>query len=101
MYLATACSNALGASSFLRRANSAKIETSQSFPSEASTLTPKQRAALALLVQGATFAVVSEKIGVDRRTLFEWRRAPEFAAALDAELRALREAGHARMASLA
>ena len=46
------------------------------------SLSEQQRAAIVLLASGKTYGAAAQAIGVDRRTLFNWRRDPAFADAL-------------------
>lgn len=76
-------------------------ETSQSLPSTNEPLTERQHAAVALLVSGKTYSAVAEELGIDRRTLWEWRQTPAFFDAVEAELTAIRTETRARMSALA
>ncbi len=51
----------------------------------------KSELAVSLLVQGdMTHAQIGERVGVNRKTLFDWRNHPNFAARVDLELMAYR-----------
>lgn len=63
-------------------------------------LSPAQHAAVLALVSGQGYSDVCQAIGIDRRTLYEWRQQPQFQAALAAEQRATRELVHARLLAL-
>jgi hypothetical protein len=69
-------------------------------PSEVE-LTPGQQLAITALASGLSYSEAAEAAGVGRRTLFEWRQLPGFAAALRDELQALRDAAGARLLGLA
>lgn len=71
------------------------------FPAASDSLSEKQRTAIALLLTGKTNTATAEEIGVDRKTVWAWKQEPAFAAALNAELEALREAAQVRMLALA
>jgi hypothetical protein len=72
----------------------------QDSPSDES-LTAKQLAAVGLLAAGKAYTDVAAELGVDRKTVWSWRRDPAFAAALSAELEDLREAIQTRVLALA
>ena len=46
-------------------------------------LTPRQRAALAWLIEGATVSAVADRLGVERRTVGRWKKHPRFVAEVD------------------
>ena len=48
-------------------------------------LSERQLRALSLMVSGQSDVRVAEHLGVDRKTLYRWRRQPNFAAALELE----------------
>jgi Helix-turn-helix of insertion element transposase len=52
--------------------------TSQNLP-----LTPKQKHAINLLLAGESAQRTAATVGVNRRTLYEWRREPDFQEALN------------------
>jgi hypothetical protein len=64
-------------------------------------LTERQRRAIGLLVAGKTQAAVAQELGVNPRTIWEWKQDPAFVAALKAEIEAIREAMQARVLALA
>lgn len=64
-------------------------------------LTERQRTAIGLLITGKTQAAVAEELGMNPRTIWEWKKDAAFAAALNAELEAIREAMQARILALA
>ncbi len=41
-------------------------------------LTPQQSTAIGHLLAGKTFSEAAELVGVDRRTIYEWRQQPDF-----------------------
>lgn len=47
-------------------------------------LTPQQHTAISHLVSGRSFSSTATLLKIDRRTLFEWRKKPEFVAILKA-----------------
>jgi transposase-like protein len=47
------------------------------------TLSPRQEAAVELLVGGASFQLVAETLGVNPSSLWRWRRTPHFEASLN------------------
>ena len=63
-------------------------------------LTQQQQAALELLLQGMTDAQVGAQIGVDRTTIFRWRKSELFGTELDHHRRALMEQSTARLQTL-
>jgi hypothetical protein len=63
-------------------------------------LHPKQQAAITLLVQGRSYTVTAEAVGIERKVLWQWRKSPAFRAALNAELAAIRQAALVRMLAL-
>ena len=63
-------------------------------------LTPKQRLAIAALVCGRTFSSAAIQAGVDRGTLFRWRRLPAFQKAVDELSREALEATAVRARNL-
>jgi DNA-binding CsgD family transcriptional regulator len=63
-------------------------------------LTERQRTAIGLLVAGKTQAAVAEELGVNPRTIWEWKRDSVFLAALNAEREAIREAMQHRVLAL-
>lgn len=68
-------------------------------------LEPEQTRAAILLASGMPIGKVAIEIGVDRRTLFQWRQSAGFTFAFERELavqnQLVREATHARMLGLA
>lgn len=64
-------------------------------------LTPKQLAAVALMAAGRHYTEVATAVGVERKTLWNWRKTAAFSAALNAEMASIREAAQARLLSLA
>jgi len=59
-------------------------ENSRKFPILACDLGEKQKAAIELLVLGNTLGETANAIGVDPKTLYNWRRDEAFADALNA-----------------
>jgi hypothetical protein len=49
----------------------------------AAPLSEKQRAAIALMLAGKSFAAVAQTLEIDRRTLFNWRRDEAFREDMD------------------
>jgi hypothetical protein len=76
-------------------------ETPQHSPPNTPELTACQHAAIAAIIAGETYTDVCKALGIDRKTLYDWRQQPRFAAELDAEVRALRESARSRLWSLA
>jgi len=76
-------------------------ETSLNVTGDASDLTGKQLAAIPLLATGSHYTEVARAVGVDKRTVWSWRKKPAFVAALNAEMLSIREAAQARLLSLA
>jgi hypothetical protein len=76
-------------------------ETPQYTPPNAQELTACQHAAIAAIIAGDTYTDVCKALGIDRKTLYDWRHQPHFAAELDAEVKALRESARSRLLSLA
>lgn len=75
-------------------------ETPQDSPLEES-LTAKQVVAVSLLAAGKAFTDVAAELGVDRKTIWSWRRDPAFAAALSTEREVIREGLQDRVLALA
>jgi transposase-like protein len=46
-------------------------------------LSPRQRSAMMMLFLGHSCTSVAQALGVDRKTLFRWRRSPAFRAAVE------------------
>src|SRR5438876_12422902 len=63
-------------------------------------LTQQQQTAVELLLQGHTDAQVAAQIGVDRTTIFRWRKSDFFGAELDHHRRTLMEQSTARLQTL-
>lgn len=76
-------------------------ESSRKLSTATDELTERQRAAIALLVAGKTYTAAADELGVNRRTVWEWKQQAAFQAALTTELEALREAVHTRLLALA
>jgi hypothetical protein len=81
------------------------LESSQNLPSEPGVepdeLSDRERKAIALLITGMTHTAVADELGVNRRTLWEWKQDPTFVAALNNEREAIREAMQDRVLGLA
>jgi hypothetical protein len=75
--------------------------TPHNTPRGSPELTACQHAAIAAIVTGDTYTDVCKALGIDRKTLYDWRQQPRFAAELDAEVKALRESARTRLWSLA
>ena len=52
-------------------------------PAEVDHLTDRQRAAIEFLVMGKSPGVIAPSLGIDRRTLYNWRQDPEFKQELE------------------
>lgn len=75
-------------------------ESSPNLPSAIDTLSERQRAAISLLILGMTHTAVAAELGLNRRTLWEWKQDRAFMAALDAELDEIRADARLRMFAL-
>src|SRR5262245_37601891 len=64
------------------------------------TLAERQVLALQLLLEGYSDTDVAREIGVDRRTIYNWRQSPDFAGELRSQTEELRTAVTRRMISL-
>ena len=71
---------------------------------QAEGLDSDQTRAALLIAAGIPLGKVAEQVGVDRRTLYQWRQQPAFVAVLENELavqvQLVRETVHARLLSL-
>ncbi|HVT90145.1 MAG TPA: helix-turn-helix domain-containing protein [Tepidisphaeraceae bacterium] len=47
-------------------------------PNKAKPLAPRQLAAAALLLSGATVSNTAQQLGIDRRTILRWKKDPRF-----------------------
>ena len=77
------------------------LESSQNLPFPSESLSERQHAAVTLLISGKTYTAVADELGIDRRTLWEWRQLPAFSGTVEAELRAIHEETRTRMCALA
>lgn len=75
-------------------------QTSQNLSPVDEVLTERQRVAIALLVSGKTQSAVAAELGLNRRTLWEWKQDSEFLYALHVELEQIRAAAKVRMFAL-
>jgi hypothetical protein len=64
-------------------------------------LSERQSVAIGLLIAGKTHTAVASQLGIDRRTVWAWKQEPAFAAALNAEQQAIRDAAQSRAIALA
>jgi hypothetical protein len=67
---------------------------------DAAALSDRQRRAVNLLVRGMSATQVAQAVGVDRRTLYRWRRQRAFTSALNRDRRALRRDADDRLVQL-
>ena len=72
--------------------------TAYLFPNK--NLSHPQIRAIDLMLQGLTDAQVAEQLGVDRTTIFRWRKSETFARELDRHRQAILEQSTARLQSL-
>lgn len=66
-----------------------------------SGLKPNQEEAAALLAVGTSIAEVGRKVGVNRNTVYEWLRLPEFAAFYKRQLRDVRREIQGKLSAMA
>lgn len=74
--------------------------TSQNLSPAEGPLTERQQTAIALLVMGMRHTAVASELGVNRRTVWQWKQDPAFLAALNAELEQIRAEATVRMHTL-
>ena len=96
----TGDSHAAQQSATQRNEQKVDAETLRAYLFGEKQLTQQQQTALELLLRGLTDAQVAAQLGVDRGTVFRWRKSDLFAQQLDHHRRTLMEQSTARLQTL-